>query len=315
MYTIKQAAARTGIPIPLLRAWQSRYGIVSPTRTAAGYRLYDDAALDRLRSMRALVDEGWAPSTAARAILAGEAPVIPAPAADGSATGVDRPAPDDGAAGRIDAFIAASIALDSVRLEHVLDEMFARGSFEQVATDEVLPALTAIGEAWAAGRLGVGGEHAASHAVLRRLAAAFQAAGRPSGSRGAVLVGLPSGSRHELGALAFAVAARRAGLPVLYLGPDLPAADWVATAADTHARAAVIGSLTEADAAAAADVGRALRAEDPAVLIGFGGRAADLAAARFAEGAPRAEPAIALSDILTEAVDAVAARLGAVTPA
>ena len=57
-----------------------------------------------------------------------------------------------------------------------------------------------------------------------------------------VLVGLPPGARHELGALAFAVAARRAGLPTLYLGPDLPVADWVAPARRIGPMAAVIGA-------------------------------------------------------------------------
>ena len=65
MYTIKQASARSGVSVPLLRAWERRYRIVEPARTAAGYRLYDDEALDRIRTMRRLVDAGWSPSTAA----------------------------------------------------------------------------------------------------------------------------------------------------------------------------------------------------------------------------------------------------------
>jgi len=28
MYTIKETAARTGIPVALLRAWERRYGVV-----------------------------------------------------------------------------------------------------------------------------------------------------------------------------------------------------------------------------------------------------------------------------------------------
>ena len=74
MYTIKEAAARTGISVALLRAWERRYGVVEPVRTAAGYRVYDDAALDRLRAMRRLVDDGWSPSLAAEAIVRGDPP-------------------------------------------------------------------------------------------------------------------------------------------------------------------------------------------------------------------------------------------------
>src|SRR4249919_896872 len=66
MYTIKQAAARTGLSIPTIRAWERRYGVVSPSRTPAGYRLYDDAAIARLNAMRSLVEtDGWRPSQAA----------------------------------------------------------------------------------------------------------------------------------------------------------------------------------------------------------------------------------------------------------
>src|SRR5207342_3679553 len=69
MYTIKQAAARTGLSIPTIRAWERRYGVVSPTRTAAGYRLYDDAAIARLNAMRSLVEtDGWRPSQAAERV-------------------------------------------------------------------------------------------------------------------------------------------------------------------------------------------------------------------------------------------------------
>ena len=62
MYTISEAADRAGVSAELLRAWERRYEIVTPRRTAAGYRLYDEAAIGRVRAMRGLVDEGWTPS-------------------------------------------------------------------------------------------------------------------------------------------------------------------------------------------------------------------------------------------------------------
>ena len=70
MYTIKQAAIRSGLTIPTIRAWERRYGVVLPERTASGYRLYDDDALDRLLAMRHLVEvEGMRPSQAAAQVL------------------------------------------------------------------------------------------------------------------------------------------------------------------------------------------------------------------------------------------------------
>ena len=324
MYTIREAAHRSGISVPLLRAWERRYGVVEPSRTAAGYRLYDDDSLDRLRAMRRLVDSGWTPSNAAAAILSGAPIDVPAPSLDGPVRDDQANADRDGTdspSGLVDAFVDAALDFDGDRVERVLDEMFASGSFETVADAQLLPALVALGEAWQDGRLAVAGEHAASHAVLRRLAAAYQAAGRATPPGGTVLVGMPPGGRHELGALAFSTAVRRAGIPVLYLGPDVPIPDWVLTVQRTQARAAVIGVLTEADVGPAVDVARALLASRPELAVLFGGRAAERAVAAFAlpatgrndgatGGVTRGPAPIALPDRLVAAIAALEAVIG-----
>jgi len=321
MYTIRQAAARSGVSVPLLRAWERRYHIVQPARTAAGYRLYDDAALDRLRAMRRLVSAGWTPSTAATAILAGDPaalaesrPFDPAigPAASGP-VGAPRVQDD-----LVAAFVSAAVDLDAGGLERILDRMFASGSFEPMAETVLMPAMAAVGDAWADGRLGVAGEHAASHAVLRRLGAAYQAAGSGSPTDRAILVGMPPTVRHELGALTFSTAARRAGLAVLYLGPDLPADEWVAAAVRTRARAAVIGVLSSTDVRPGVAVALALAAAEQDLTVVFGGRSADRAAelatavtdaARAGEAGAPARRIVVLPDSLGEAVASLQAHL------
>ncbi len=267
MYTIKQAAARTGLTVPVLRAWQRRYGVVNPDRTDAGYRLYSEEDIARLRVMRQLVDDGWTPSTAATSVarLGDDAIRERVDLGALARRGKEEPA------GLVDRFVGAATVLDTTSLEAVLDEMASLGSFEHVAQTYLLPALVALGAAWEGGALDIAAEHAATHAVLRRLAAAFQAAGRASAIARPVLVGLPPGSRHELGALAFGVAARRVGLPVVYLGADLPVDDWIEAATQTGARAAVIGIVTQGDRRAALNVVEALRRAAPDVLLAVGG--------------------------------------------
>ncbi len=298
MYTIKEAAARTGLSVPVLRAWQRRYAIVEPARTESGYRLYDDAAIERLRAMRSLVEAGWSPSLAAEAIRDGTAPLV-SPVASMDPAAVDRRL--------VTAFVEAAARLDTGALERVLDEMSADGTFESVAERHLLPALHALGDAWAAGIVDVAGEHAASQAVQRRLSAAFQAAAStPNGvsSGQPILVGLPPGARHEFGALTFAVGARRAGLPILYLGPDLPTADWLSTAVRTDARAAVIGVVSSTDGQAAAEVAEALAGARSRLPIAFGGAGAASAAKASGTG-------VVLPDGLRDAIGAVRLLVGA----
>jgi methylmalonyl-CoA mutase cobalamin-binding subunit len=118
----------------------------------------------------------------------------------------------------------------------------------------------------------VAAEHAASAAVARRLSSVFQAAGAPHSP--VVVVGLPPGSRHELGAFAFAATLRRRGLGVLYVGADVTVDGWVDAATRTRARGAVIGVVTQADRPAAAEVVVALHAVGIR-LLAVGGQAAE----------------------------------------
>lgn len=274
MYTIKQAAARSGVPVQLLRAWERRYGVVEPTRASSGYRLYDEVAIARLRAMRTLMDEGWAPSTAAAHIReldgAAIAEILGRSAID---QGARRSASASGDPEQLsDAFVVSAGRLDESAVEQVLDDMFARGTFEQVTTDLVMPALVALGDGWAQGKLDVAAEHAASGAVQRRLGLAFMAAGVPDKGDNLVLVGMPPGARHDLGALAFATAARRAGVTVRFLGPDLPVEDWIEAVVRTSPRAVVVGVVIATDVEPATEVARAIRAAAPTVLIALGGR-------------------------------------------
>src|SRR5919198_2107374 len=54
--TIHEAAATTGWSARMLR-YVERVGLVEPARSASGYRLYGPAELQRLRTLRELLDE------------------------------------------------------------------------------------------------------------------------------------------------------------------------------------------------------------------------------------------------------------------
>jgi MerR family transcriptional regulator, light-induced transcriptional regulator len=271
------AARATGVSEATLRAWERRYGVIRPQRTESGYRLYDDAAIAAIVAMRDLVARGVAPSQAAAQL--GATPAAGAGAAD---TGTADPGGAD--AGNADspydseAFVAAARALDAPALTRCLDEEFSRASFERVADGWLMPALAALGAAWADGTVSVAAEHLAAQCVMRRLGMAYEGVGeRPGGP--SVVIGLPPGARHELGVLAFAVAARRAGLRTVYLGADVPEADWL-TAADalrpSPSRAVVLAVAARRDARAGAGVMTRLHEHDPDLLLAGGGHAQDL---------------------------------------
>ncbi|HEU4512720.1 MAG TPA: MerR family transcriptional regulator [Nocardioidaceae bacterium] len=272
MFTIKQAAQRTGVPEASLRAWERRYGVVTPRRTESGYRMYDEQALATVSEMKRLVEDGWSPAAAA-AKITGDASlekghqVVATTAREPRPAGLAHPE----AAELTEAFLEAAAVVDPARVESALDRAYALGSFETVTDGWLMPTLRALGDAWAAGWVDVAGEHAAAHAVMRRLSHSFSAAA--SVARGPrVVVALPQGSLHELGALAFATAARRRGLAVVYLGADLPVGSWVRAVHAFPTRAAVIAVPTEEDREVAARTAAALQDGRPDIVVAAGGR-------------------------------------------
>jgi methanogenic corrinoid protein MtbC1 len=273
MYTIKQAAARTGLSVSTIRAWERRYGVVQPARTTAGYRLYDDESLARLIAMRHLVDEqGWRASQAAERVLADGPDLATMTEVAGLGTGstpAEGPSPSTTSDVAVAAFLQAAGELDVPAMETILDESFAAQRFELAMDRVVFPALRAIGETWSSDEVDVAVEHAASETVRRRLARFFDAAWR--GHRAPrMVVGLPPTARHEIGAFAFAVAARRAGLDVLYLGADVPLESWLRTARETAAPVVVLAVVIPSDVAPATVVVEALRsmARPPTCALG-----------------------------------------------
>jgi DNA-binding transcriptional MerR regulator len=192
MYTIRQAAARSGVSTTLLRAWERRYGIVKPQRTPAGYRLYDDESIELLRAMRLLVDAGWSAREAAARVVAADATELSSLGRELDVAQL----PDGPFATLVTEFVDAAASMDGGAMDVALDRAFATARFESVADEMLLPALQQIGRRWASGEMSVAAEHAASGTIMRRLAMAFEAAGdRPDGTT--ILVGLPPGSRHE----------------------------------------------------------------------------------------------------------------------
>jgi DNA-binding transcriptional MerR regulator/methylmalonyl-CoA mutase cobalamin-binding subunit len=267
MYSIKQASIRSGVSVPLIRAWERRYGVVKPQRTASGYRLYDDEAIATLVRVRELTESGWTASEASRAVLAGEVRVTPA--AVPSTSLARTPEGHARNADLVERFVTSTMDMDIAGTGAALDEMFARGSYEAIVDDLLMPALVRMGQAWAEGKLDIAAEHAATAAVHRRLSALYEAAASVGEPR--LVIGLPPGGRHELGALAFAVAVRRLGVGVLYLGPDVPVASWVHVIEQNKARVAVLAVVQEADRIATLEVAEALRATGQGPTLAVGG--------------------------------------------
>lgn len=66
---IGEVARRAGMTTATLRAWEARYGLLAPARTAGGQRLYREEDVGRVQAVRRLVGEGWSIAGAVSQVL------------------------------------------------------------------------------------------------------------------------------------------------------------------------------------------------------------------------------------------------------
>ena len=62
LFPIREVSRLTGVNPVTLRAWERRYGLIQPTRTDSGHRLYSLADVEAVRSILAWIERGVAVS-------------------------------------------------------------------------------------------------------------------------------------------------------------------------------------------------------------------------------------------------------------
>lgn len=220
-YRIRTAAQLTGLSEQLIRAWERRYGVLSPDRTPGGYRAYTEEDIAVLRRLKELTEQGMAISDAAR--LVGEI----RKEVRGRTLKPERavPAPKAEAGSRVEAWrleaMAAVREMDQPRLERVLDGALAALPALAVYDQLIIPTAREIGDLWLAGELSVAEEHLASEVFRTRMRTLTHATGRGEGRLHVLAACMPE-EQHELGLHGVVLKLRLLGARVTSLGMRTP---------------------------------------------------------------------------------------------
>ncbi len=268
---IGELARRTGTSPELLRAWEQRYGLLQPSRSEGGFRLYSDQDESRVLRTKALISQGLSASEAARQALTPSAP-----GSDTDAVLVDELMTE--LRNALDRF-------DEGGANQALDRLFAAFSLETVMQDVLLPYLHLLGDRWASGDATVAQEHFASSLIRGRLLGL--ARGWGSGEGPSLLLSCPPGEEHDLGLIMFGIAAWRRGWRVTYLGQDTPF-DTIRQAVAAVEPALVVLALAEGTSLEPHAVAVRSLVRDVPVAVGGGVRPEEASALglRLLEGDP-----------------------------
>ena len=245
IYNAKAVTRQTGVTPATLRAWERRYGVLLPDRTAGGHRLYSARDIAAIKWLREHIEQGMTISRAVallqhqlgRAELAPQVQVLteaPQPARSLDTIRTD--------------LYEALIDFDEATADEVLSEAYSLHPIEAVCVNVIQAILAQLGDDWINGKITVAHEHFAANHLRRKLLALIDTG--PSTRPGTIAIGAAPADMHEMGILLLSIFLRRRGWHVVYLGQAVPLEDLPKSLPMLNADVLVLAS-TVADSAQA----------------------------------------------------------------
>jgi methanogenic corrinoid protein MtbC1 len=221
-YPIKAVSKITGLSLHLIRAWERRYGVVTPSRTDTNRRLYSTADIEKLALLKDASKRGYSIGNIADLsieelkLIVGktEGSVIPMP----DKAGLTR---EDYDSDYMTNLIEAVKNMDGKALEKELYKALVEMPQFRFIEEVISPLLERIGEMWKNGDIRIVNEHISTNYIRKFLTSLIDNNSIPENAP-SIIIATPKGQLHELGALIIAAIASSDGWDVTYMGPDLP---------------------------------------------------------------------------------------------
>ena len=299
-FNLKVVLKETGIAADTLRAWERRYGLPMPQRSAGGHRLYSQRDIETIKWLMKRQEDGLSISRAVdlwnEQLSSGTDPlagVVPTAAA--------LPSPSQSPDTTLDTlraqWVEACLNFSEYSAEQVLNQAFSLFPIESVCLDVLQKGMSEIGKRWYENRASVQQEHFASALAMRRLDALLNASPAPTRQH-TVLVGCPPEEWHAFTPLLLALLLRRRGLNVIYLGADIPADQFTDTIKNIKANLVVLVAQQLATASTLQQTAQALSSQN--LSVAFGGRIFNIH-----DGLPACIPGYFLGPDLLSALDQI----------
>jgi DNA-binding transcriptional MerR regulator len=271
-YTIKTLCAQTGVLAVTVRAWERRYGLLSPQRAENRYRLYSERDIATLMWVKERADHGISISSAVREFQSLVTSGKPVETKISMASAAPQRKTNTPPAEYAKRLYQALIAHDDASANQIWIEFSDSFTLSDIWESILVPVLVEIGEAWYTHKIRITTEHIASAFIRGKLHALFHHLPNHR-SRHFILIGCAPDEQHEISSLMLAILMRDRGHHVEYLGPDIPLDDLVDYARHERPRMIILTAMSEESALEMTRMPALLASLKPVPLFIFGGRA------------------------------------------
>lgn len=242
-FPIRILAEKTHVGTSTLRAWERRYGLLTPERTPKGHRLYNRSDIQRVEKIVDLLKDGHSLPHIAELLSVDN---INYPEQTQSHLSDFQTESQQTLTTVWSGFIQKTLTSVSdfniERIDAIFNEASSLYPIDMVTEQLIEPVLTHLGNEWQKHPdSGIAEEHFYSSWLKNRLGARFHHAySQARGTR--IICACAPGTYHEIGLMLFALTALSRGYRVLYFGSDLPL-DQLHYVAERSAAKAVVLSV------------------------------------------------------------------------
>ncbi|WP_142752232.1 MerR family transcriptional regulator [Neobacillus piezotolerans] len=234
-YNIKAVSKLLGIQPGTLRAWERRYGVVSPGRSESGHRLYSESQLEILREIMTMIEQGFTVGQAVAQI--GQRPTLQSMGKR----------PFSQLEEFRNALFDGFLEFDEVNAHRTIDACLSQFTFETVLSDIFHPLLTEMEGSFVKGSMNHACFLFGSGLIRSRIEnTAFAASGKRFLPR-VVLLCAP-GEQKDIWLLLLAGLLRLKGFDAIYLGPGIAEGEIDGVIKKVNPRFAFFSCMTESGA-------------------------------------------------------------------
>ena len=239
LFPIRILSEKTTVGTSALRAWERRYGLLTPERTPKGHRLYSERDVKRVHKILDLLDDGHSLPVIADMLAADKNDERNQATSEEKFISEDTPSVWTAF---VKTTLVATRDFNVERMDAIYNEATSLYPIDLVIARLIEPVLKNLGSGWIKHpERGIAEEHFYTSWLKNRIGARFQHSYSHAKGARIVCACLP-GSFHEVGLMLFALSALARGYRVLYFGADLPLNQLSYITQRSAAKAVVLGA-------------------------------------------------------------------------